>query len=65
MLLNNALQQTGWTGGPLTEDNWRKAVRSQLQTVAWERVVSDVRPFLEPGADPTLLTLENMTRVLE
>ncbi len=64
-LLNNALQQTGWTGGPLTEDNWRKAVRSQLQTVAWERVVSDVRPFLEPGADPTLLTLENMTRVLE
>jgi hypothetical protein len=64
-LLNNALQQTGWTGGPLTEDNWREAVRSRLQTVAWERVVSDVRPFLEPGADPALLTLENMTRVLE
>lgn len=63
-LLNNALQQTGWTGGPLTEDNWREAVRSRLQTVAWERVVSDVRPFLEPGVDPALLTFENMTRVL-
>jgi hypothetical protein len=63
-LLNNALQQTGWTGDPLTEDNWREAVRSRLQTVAWERVVSDVRPFLEPGADPALLTFENMVRVL-
>jgi len=63
-LLNNALQQTGWTGGPLTEESWREAVRSQLQTVAWERVVSDVRPFLEPGADPTLLTLENMVQGL-
>jgi hypothetical protein len=64
MLLNNALQQTGWTDGPLAEDNWREAVRSRLQTVAWERVVSDVRPFLEPRADPALLTLENMMRVL-
>jgi hypothetical protein len=63
-LLNNALQQTGWTGGPLTEDNWREAVRSRLQTVAWEQVASDVRPFLEPSADPALLTSENMTRVL-
>jgi hypothetical protein len=63
-LLDNALQQTGWTGGHLTEDHWREAVRSRLQTVAWERVVSDVRPFLEPGADPALLTLENMMRVL-
>jgi len=63
-LLNSALQQTGWTGGPLTEDNWRETVRTRLQTVTWERVVSDVHPFLEPGAAPALLTLENMMRVL-
>jgi hypothetical protein len=63
-LLNNALRQTGWTGGLLTEDNWREAVRSRLEAVAWERVMSDVRPLLEPGADPTLLTFENMMRVL-
>ena len=63
-LLNNALQQTGWTSSPLIEDNWRGAVRSRLQAVAWDRVVADVRPSLEPGADPALLTLENMTRLL-
>jgi hypothetical protein len=64
VLLNNALQKTDWTGGLLDEGNWREAVRSRLQTVAWERVVSDVRPFLEPSADPALLTFENMMRVL-
>ncbi len=64
ILLNNALQKTDWTGGLLDEGNWREAVRSRLQTIAWERVVSDVRPFLEPSADPALLTFENMMRVL-
>jgi len=63
-LLNNALRQTGWTGEPLSEDNWRTAVRERLQLAAWERVVDDVRPFLEPGADASLLTTENLMRVL-
>lgn len=63
-LLNNALSQTGWAGGPLSEDNWRDAVRERLQSVAWERVVDDVRPFLGPGADPSILTTENLKRVL-
>ena len=63
-MLNNALQQTGWGGEPLPEGNWREAVHRRLQAVLWDRVVSDVRPFLEPSADPTLLTLENLMRVL-
>ena len=63
-LLNNALRQTGWAGAPLSEDNWRAALRERLQTVAWEHVVDDVRPFLEASADPSLLTPENLTRVL-
>jgi len=64
LLLNNALRQTGWAGAPLSEDNWRDAVRKRLQTVAWERVIDDARPFLEPGADPSLLTYENLMQVL-
>lgn len=64
-LLNNALQQTGWKGKPLTEENWRDAVRERLQTVAWEQVVDDVRPFLESSADPNLLTRENSMQLLE
>jgi len=63
-LLNNALQQTGWAGVPLTEHNWQEVVRNRLQTMAWDQVVADVRPFLEPSADLGLLTLENVMRVL-
>ncbi len=64
-LLNNALQQTGWQGDPLTEANWRAVVRDQLQAHDWRQVTDDVRPFLEPRADPDLLTRENLLRVLE
>jgi len=64
VLLNNALRQTGWTGVPLTEENWRQVVRDRLPTLTWNQVVADVRPFLEPGVDLNLLTLENVMRVL-
>jgi hypothetical protein len=63
-LLNNALRQAGWAGEPVTRDTWRMSVRQRLQTVPWAQVTADVRPFLEPGADPDLLTLENLIRVL-
>ena len=63
-LLNNGLQQTGWGGPSLTKSNWRHIVRNRLQTLAWDQVVADVRPFLEPGTDPDLLTFENVMRVL-
>ena len=64
VMLNNALQQTGWHGEPLIEGNWREVVQERLQAVPWGRVASDVRPFLEPSVDPTLLTWENLMRVL-
>jgi len=64
-LLNNALRQTGWEGGLLTENNWRGFVHHRLLSVAWPQAISDVRPFLEPGADPSLLTLDNLLRVLD
>jgi hypothetical protein len=63
-LLNNALRQTGWDGRPVTESNWREAVRNRLQTIAWDRVAADVRPFLEPSAGLDLLTLDDVLRVL-
>jgi hypothetical protein len=64
ILLNNALQQSGWTGKPLSKDNWRPEVRKRLKTIEWQRVANDVRPFLEPSADPNLLTHKNLLRVL-
>jgi hypothetical protein len=64
-LLNNALAQTGWAGAPLTGDTWRVAVREHLRGADWARILADVRPFLEPAADLSLLTRENLRRVLE
>lgn len=63
-MLNNALQQTGWEGPPLQDHTWRDAVRRRLQEAPWDRVVQDVRPFLEPPADPSILTCANLTQVL-
>jgi len=63
-LLNNALRQTGREGRPLNLRNWRRAVREKVQDVAWDRVEDDVRPFLGPGADPSLLTRDNLMRLL-
>jgi hypothetical protein len=65
VLLNNALLQTGWQGGPLTETNWREWVRERLRRLNWKSLVADVRAFVEPGFDLRLLTLENLERVLE
>jgi len=64
VLLNNALDQTGWRGGRLTAGNWRKVVRSKLAGVSWDRVQDDVRPFLGPGADASILTSDNLMRLL-
>jgi hypothetical protein len=63
-LLNNALEQTGWTGERLTEESWRGVVRNRLQTIPWDQVAADVRPFLEMDAELALLNRENLMRVL-
>ncbi len=64
VLVNNALAQTKWSGGILTERNWREVVRNRLRTVAWDQAVADVRPFLDPTADPRVLTPDNLRRLL-
>jgi hypothetical protein len=63
-LLNNALRQTGWTASPLTLENWRAVVRQRVTDFKWERVVADVRPFLEQESEAALLNRENLLRVL-
>ena len=64
VLLNNALCQTGWAGDALGPESWRDVLRTRLQELDWGRAVSDVRPFLEPGADLELLTLDNLLSLL-
>jgi hypothetical protein len=63
-LLNNALEQTGWPGDDLTTNNWREILCRRLETLAWDRVVSDVRPFLESETDANLLVRETVISLL-
>ncbi|MBN2393043.1 MAG: nucleotidyl transferase AbiEii/AbiGii toxin family protein [Anaerolineae bacterium] len=64
ILLNNALEQTGWTGRTPTPDTWRAMLRDRLVQLAWEHVLADVRPFVEKETDLALLTRENILKML-
>lgn len=64
MLLNNALQQTGWSGEQLTPVNWRVIVRRRLHELDWKAAIADVRPFLMEPAAVQLLTRENVLQLL-
>lgn len=65
VLLNNALQQTGWKGKEITEDNWRLVVAERVSTYDWSRVIEDVRPFLERQEDVNLLTADSVMALLK
>ena len=64
VLLDNALQQSGWKGDRPAQRTWRRIVRHRLRTVDWDRLKADVGPFLEPGAETDLMTRENLELVL-
>lgn len=63
-LLNNALAQTGWPGGSLSPEGWHRAVADRLAGVSMRTARNDVAPFLEAGADPDVLTRENLVQLL-
>ncbi len=65
VLLKNALEQTGWSGPPLTEASWVEAVRARLRSVRWEALAADVAPLLESPEERELLTRETLTRLLD
>jgi len=65
VLLNHALEQTGWKEGSLTVESWREAVRARLQSVSWDAILSDVRPFLERSESSELLNHKNLMQVLD
>ena len=63
-LLNAALEQTGWEGAALEPRTWWEAVRQRLDQLNWDRLVDDVRPFLEHQHDVDLLSRDNVLRLL-
>lgn len=65
LLLNNALAQTDWLGPELTNDNWRPQLIARLADFDWNKIIADVAPFIEKQSDLTMLTLDNITKLLE
>jgi hypothetical protein len=64
LLLNNALKQTAWSGPELTEDNWRDLIVMRVSEFDWNKVLADVKPFIEKQSDLQMLTLENLVKSL-
>jgi len=58
------LAQTNWNGGLLTGENWKQQVWQRLQALNWSGIVEDVRPFVEPNFDMSLLNLGTFESIL-
>lgn len=61
-MLNQALRQSGWDKGVVTELNWRAHVRNRLHALAWQDVTTDVEHFII-GQQPDF-TGETIDRLL-
>ncbi|MEN8126941.1 MAG: nucleotidyl transferase AbiEii/AbiGii toxin family protein [Planctomycetota bacterium] len=64
VLLNNALQQTGWPGPEFTQDNWRRQITERLAEFDWDKIIADVKPFIEKQNDLQMLTQDNLIKLL-
>jgi predicted nucleotidyltransferase component of viral defense system len=64
-LLNNALAQTGWTGGKVLPETWRKTLHDHLENISWKQALADVEPFLISPEEITLLTSKNLAQLLK
>lgn len=64
-LLNNALQQSRWSGPRLETRNWKSVLREKIRSLNWHDVISDVSSFLETEASVALLTQKNLLSLLE
>lgn len=60
ILLNNALKQTGWKGGPIAAGGWRDIIYEKTARTDWEKVRRDVENFLENPSDRDVFTKENI-----
>jgi hypothetical protein len=65
LLLNAALEQTGWSGLPLTEATWVDAVRERVRSVRWDALAADAGPLLESPEERAFLTRETVTSLLD
>jgi hypothetical protein len=65
VLMNSALEQTGWNGPAITESNWRRIMATKLEGIDWDKARADLMPFLERQPDLALVSWENCRKLLE
>ena len=64
-LLQASLAQTGLDLTDRQISAWRSLVADRVAAMEWDRVVADVRPFLERVEDLGMLTRENVLHLLQ
>ncbi len=64
VLLDNALQQTGWPGPAVTAAHWRKIVAEKLEGVDWNQARLDVSPFVERERDADFVSRDAILSML-
>ena len=64
-LLNNALTQTGWKAGEVTEANWRDILYKAVKEADWNKVRRDVENFLENPSDLDVFKHENVLNLVK
>lgn len=62
--LNAALEQTGRDGPRLTDADWRRQLRTRIESLDWEQARADVKPFLERALDLDLVRKEVLVGLL-
>ena len=65
VMLSAALAQTGWKGAPVTDENWRQVLSSQVEKTDWTAVQRDVTSFLEHPEEMSVLTKENVLQIIQ
>ena len=65
VLLNNALKQTTKSCVQFTADDWQLHVARHIEQMEWNKVITDVKPFIEKQSDVQLLTKENLIKALK
>ncbi len=64
-LLNNALQQTGWTGPTMAPSSWRGVILRRIQDLDWETLHADVAWLLQRPEEVDRLDKPTLTSLLE
>ena len=64
VLLNNALEHTGWSGPEFTLKNWREHIAERLSEFDWDKIIADVKPFIEKQSNLKMLTFQNLVKLI-